>query len=97
MSIGHVDVWFNGGQSQPKGIYAGNHKAAVFFFGRSITMTPVTVPPFGTCQYVASKCTDPKWSSFVWEKRSQRLNWDEKKSCNYGNVENTVRLPEKYF
>ena len=37
-SIGDVDVWFNGGLSQPTGLNA--HKGAVFFFERSIILVP---------------------------------------------------------
>ena len=37
-SIGDVDVWFNGGLSQPTGLKS--HKGAVFFFERSIILVP---------------------------------------------------------
>ena len=53
-SIGHVDVWANGGKSQPDGMTlsyktTNSHKAAVYMFARTI------VEPNG-CQYIAAKC-----------------------------------------
>merc|ERR1711997_123180 len=47
-SIGDVDVWFNGGLSQPTGLNA--HKGAVFFFERSIILVPTELDELtGTC------------------------------------------------
>ena len=53
-SIGDVDVWANGGKSQPDGMTlnyksTNSHKAAVYMFARTI------VEPNG-CQYIAAKC-----------------------------------------
>ena len=72
-----MDVWVNGGMTQPD-MFSGSHKAAVFAFGRTITMTS-----FDECSYVAWKCTDQKWSAFKWEKRNKK-NSD---TCEFGNDE----------
>ena len=68
--IGDVDVWVNGGKSQPNGIKDGNHKAAVNMFARTI------IEPAG-CQYVAAKCKD-SFTAYSWEDKKK------KDRCHYG-------------
>ena len=70
-SLGDVDVWPNGGKDQERGIYPNGHKAAVYFFSRTI------VEPKG-CQYLAWKCND-KFTSYAWENRLENDN------CGYGD------------
>ena len=70
-ALGDVDVWPNGGKDQEKGIYPNGHKAAVYFFSRTI------VEPKG-CQYLAWKCND-EFTSYTWENRVENDN------CGYGD------------
>ena len=70
--IGDVDVWANGGKSQPKGIEHGNHKAAVYMFARTIVETE-------GCQYVAAKCKD-SFAAYFWTDRKKNEN------CQYGEM-----------
>ena len=77
--IGDVDVWVNGGKSQPEGIKDHNaagwlshnsHNAAVYMFARTI------IQPDG-CQYVAAKCKD-SFAAYFWNDRNKNEN------CRYG-------------
>ena len=52
-SIGDVDVWFNGGLSQPTGLNA--HKGAVFFFERSIILVPTELDELAGITRVSAK------------------------------------------
>ena len=52
-SIGDVDVWFNGGLSQPTGLKA--HKGAVFFFERSIILVPTELDELAGITLVPAK------------------------------------------
>ena len=52
-SIGDVDVWFNGGLSQPTGLKS--HKGAVFFFERSIILVPTELDALAGITRVSAK------------------------------------------
>jgi len=71
--VGHVDVWVNGGQSQPRGIEARNaHHVAPFTYAKSILIRD-------GCQFEAWPCTDPKWTSFRLQNKAQA------DTCQYGD------------
>jgi len=74
-SVGDVDVWMNGGLTQPPNL--NHHKAAVHFYSRTILMTSED------CTYVAWECTDHKWTPYKWKKR----NKPKSDTCEFGNTE----------
>ena len=63
-SVGHIDFWVNGGKSQPPGgVIKNSHKAAVYYYERSIGLYRGS----GNCSFLAFDCTDSNGSAFNWQ------------------------------
>ena len=83
-----MDVWLNGGLTQPTGVKSGNHGASVDFFSRSIRMAA----PSESCQYLAWKCTfrpgnsRKGWKPIKWSAKRDPKIWSGLKICNYGEM-----------
>ena len=83
-----MDVWLNGGLTQPTGIIHGSHGSSVDFFSRSIRMVASE-----SCRYLAWKCTvrpgqgkRKAWKPIKWSANRDPKIWSGLTICNYGQM-----------